>query len=113
MTQQRTSIHSGHISETYEIPIEVICRPLETVCEENKVRSLIETLQDPTKAASVPPIDVLWIEGRQGGNYYYAFGGCHRFEAYRRLQRKTIPAKLIKAPPSVLQDYLGYVPDLK
>jgi sulfiredoxin len=70
-------------------------------------------LQDPTKAANVPPVDIIWIEGSQGGQYYYAFGGCHRFEAYRRLQRKTIPAKLIKATPNVLQDYLGYIPDLK
>jgi uncharacterized ParB-like nuclease family protein len=43
--QQILSIHSDHITEIYEVPLEVICRPLETICDEKKVLSLIETLQ--------------------------------------------------------------------
>jgi sulfiredoxin len=111
--QQRTSVHSQHIEEVYEMPLEYICRPLETSCDEKKVLSLMETLQDPNRTITVPPVDVLWIQGSEGGNYYYAFGGCHRFEAHRRLQRKTILVKLIRAPPTILKDYLGYVPTLK
>jgi hypothetical protein len=29
-------------------------------------------------------------------HYYFATGGCHRWEAHKRLGRKTIPARLIK-----------------
>ncbi|XP_076455602.1 sulfiredoxin-1-like [Babylonia areolata] len=107
------SIHAAHITEVHNVPMRVLIRPIPSVLDENKVLSLMETIQDEEKRDAVPPIDVLWVKGRQGGDYYYSFGGCHRHEAHRRLRRETIPCKLFRSTVDDLRVYLGSsTPDL-
>lgn len=111
--QQVSSIHAAHVTDVYQVPIKVIIRPIPSVLDETKVESLMETIQNKEEKHLVPPIDVMWITGSQGGDYYFSFGGCHRFEAHKRLQAETIPCKLIKSTVTDLRIYMGSsTPDL-
>lgn len=96
------------------MPLTVIIRPIPPILDEKKVESLMETISNPATQDQVPPIDVLWITGKEGGNYYYSFGGCHRFAAHKRLKTEFIKAKLVKSTIEDLRVYLGgSTPDLK
>ncbi|XP_057327808.1 putative sulfiredoxin isoform X1 [Microplitis mediator] len=114
MNSDSTSIHSNKDAEIYDVPMNVLLRPFPPEVNEEKVKSLMETLSDPETESLVPPIDVLWITGTEGGDYYYSFGGCHRYTAHKRLNRPTIKAKLVKSTLTDLKTYLGNsTPDLK
>ncbi|XP_054715175.1 sulfiredoxin-1-like [Uloborus diversus] len=109
-----TSIHAAHIHEIHEVPFHVLIRPFPSELDEEKVLSLMKTLKNPQTKDDVPPVDVLWVKGTEGGDYYYSFGGCHRYEAHKRLGLPTIRSKLIRSTVEDLRTYLGgSTPNLK
>ncbi|XP_026669727.1 sulfiredoxin-1 isoform X2 [Ceratina calcarata] len=109
-----TSIHSDANAEVHDVPMSVLIRPIPPIVDEGKVQSIANTLSDPDTESLVPPIDVLWIKGSEGGDYYYSFGGCHRYAAHQRLGRPFIKAKLVRSTITDLRSYLGgSTPDLK
>ncbi|CAH0553450.1 unnamed protein product [Brassicogethes aeneus] len=109
-----TSIHAANIHEVHEMPMSEIIRPFMSSVDEDKVTSLMQTLSDPKTENQVPPIDIMWIVGSEGGNYYYSFGGCHRYIAHVRLKLPTIKVKLVRCTTKDLYVYLGSsTPDLK
>ncbi|GIX85704.1 putative sulfiredoxin [Caerostris extrusa] len=107
MDKNFTSIHAAHIQEIHDVPFQVLIRPFPSELEKEKVLSLMETLKNSETKDNVPPIDVLWITGSEGGNYYYSFGGCHRYEAHKRLGLPSIRCKLVKSTIHDLKMYLG------
>ncbi|GAA5952196.1 hypothetical protein JCM8115_003530 [Rhodotorula mucilaginosa] len=89
---------------TVHVPMKVINRPIPSVLDEEKV---LRFMDDIKKGDDFTPIEVLKCTAPDGQRYYFAFGGCHRFEAHKRLQSETIPSRIIEVPPSALRMYLG------
>ncbi|MGB3404262.1 MAG: sulfiredoxin [Microcoleaceae cyanobacterium] len=82
-----------------EIAIAQIRRPLPRATDQNKVATLMSSIQE---IGLQEPIDVLEVEGQ-----YYGFSGCHRYEACQKLGLETIRCKVRQAPRSVLQKHLA------
>eukprot|EP01031_Cornospumella_fuschlensis_P031740 gene31740-38363_t len=91
--------------QVHNVPIKVIRRPLVPSVNEEKVSSLQQTIE--TDPSSIPPVTVMWIKGKEGGNHYFAFGGCHRYEAYKRSGKETIPAILQVSTLENLKQIMG------
>jgi uncharacterized ParB-like nuclease family protein len=82
-----------------EIPLHQIRRPLPRENDQQKVKALMESIQE---IGQQEPIDVLEVEGE-----YYGFSGCHRYEACQRLGKETILARVRKAPRAVLKMHMA------
>ncbi len=82
-----------------EIPIREIHRPLYRQNDQNKVKALMESIQE---VGLQEPIDVLEVDGQ-----YYGFSGCHRYEACTRLGHETIRCNVRRAPKAVLKMHLA------
>ncbi|GEQ70981.1 hypothetical protein JCM33374_g4662 [Metschnikowia sp. JCM 33374] len=114
------SLQSSRLKEA-EVPLSQIRRPIPPVLDYQKIDAMVSTLGGtPMESATcklenitpgeLPPIDVFLVR-EQGKSYYFAFGGCHRFQAYDRLRTKDVdpPVKvrILPATRKTLKVYLG------
>ncbi|CEG71332.1 Sulfiredoxin [Rhizopus azygosporus] len=100
------SIHGNAIKDVYDVPMSAINRPIPSQLDREKVEHMKTVLQTPEREQELTPIDVHHVEYK-GQDYYFAFGGCHRWAASKELGKETIRAKLIDTPASVINTYLG------
>ncbi|KAH3675939.1 hypothetical protein WICMUC_002235 [Wickerhamomyces mucosus] len=114
------SIQSGNINQIHYLPLKQINRPIPPVLDYDKIDSMVSQLNGIPMASKtctleeakifngeLPPIDVLAIR-ESGQTYYFAFGGCHRFQAYEKLNgEKLVKCKILPATKRQLKLYLG------
>ncbi|KXN65471.1 hypothetical protein CONCODRAFT_80766 [Conidiobolus coronatus NRRL 28638] len=96
-------IHKTQDDKIYNIPLSAVNRPIPSVLDKSKVSQFVEDIK---KDDEFPPIDVLEVNDK-GQNYYFAFGGCHRWAAHKELGKETIRARIRTVDPKVLTTYLG------
>lgn len=116
MSMQTTNI------KVSEVPLNQIRRPIPPVLDYQKIDAMVSTLNgNPMASATcqiedmtpgeLPPIDVFRVR-EQGKDYFFAFGGCHRFQAYDKLAALgkdpvLVKCKLLPATRKTLKLYLG------
>ncbi|KAL7748468.1 hypothetical protein RI367_006163 [Sorochytrium milnesiophthora] len=96
--------------QVYDIPMSAISRPIPSVLNEDKVQDFMKVIEAGT---DMTPIEVMHLEKPSTKNpgetlsYLFAFGGCHRWEAHKRLGRPTVRARLIGVTEDTLRGHLG------
>lgn len=118
------SIQSGNLNRISYIPLSQIRRPIPPVLDYDKIDAMVGTLSGKPMASKtcsleeasemngeLPPIDVMCVR-ENGENYYFAFGGCHRFQAYERInaqgeQEAMVRCKILPATRKQLRLYVG------
>lgn len=114
------SLQSSTLKEQF-VPLSQIRRPIPPVLDNQKIDAMVSTLNgtpmalatcgiEDIKSGELPPIDVFLVR-EQGKSYYFAFGGCHRFQAYDRLGKDgnepMVRARVLPATRKTLRVYLG------
>lgn len=114
------SIHTSSLNKIEYLPLDEIRRPIPPVLDYQKIDAMVSTLQgNPMASATcsleeaqdlngeLPPIDVMKVR-ENGKTYYFAFGGCHRFQAYERLKgEKLVKCKIMPASKEQIKLYTG------
>ncbi|WVQ95502.1 hypothetical protein IAU59_002599 [Kwoniella sp. CBS 9459] len=95
----------------HNVPMRVIRRPLPSELDENKVLTFMEEMKG---GDTFTPIELVKVKSPLKSNpsgpsevFYFAMGGCHRYEATKRLGLETIRARIIEVPASQMRVYLG------
>ncbi|EMG50768.1 SRX1 Sulfiredoxin [Candida maltosa Xu316] len=115
------SMYTSRLKTEY-VPLSEIKRPIPPVLDYQKIDAMVSTLKGvPMESATckveditsgeLPPIDVFRIR-ESGKDYFVAFGGCHRFQAYDRISGEEnkevlIRARIFPATRKTLRLYLG------
>lgn len=111
------SIQTRNYNKIEYIPLASIIRPIMPVLDNEKIGTMVNTLNGkPTAsktyqlenitAGELPPIDVL-CASQNGVKKYFAFGGCHRFQAYEKAGVPLVKCKVLPATKQQLKLYLG------
>lgn len=118
------SIQTGGLNKISEIPLSQIRRPIAPVLDFQKIDAMVSTMKGVPEASKtctieeaskmdgqLPPIDVVCVR-HNGQNFYFGFGGCHRFQAYERIRDQTgkdvlVRCKVIPATKDQLKLYVG------
>lgn len=100
------------------VPLSQIRRPIPPVLDQSKIDAMESTLKGTPQALAtcsiddavpgeLPPVDVFKVR-HKGQTLYFAFGGCHRLQAYDRLGPDTeVRCKILPATKDTLRLYLG------
>ncbi|KAL8279895.1 hypothetical protein RQP46_007745 [Phenoliferia psychrophenolica] len=99
-----SSVFAAKERPSHDVPMSIINRPLPSQLDEAKVARFMEDIK---AGDDFTPIEVLRCVAPDGQKYYFAFGGCHRFEAVKRLKHEHIKGIIIDVPPSSIRLYLG------
>ena len=113
-------MYTSRLATEY-VPLSEIKRPIPPVLDYQKIDAMLSTLKgvpmesatykvEDITAGELPPIDVFKI--RKWKNFYFAFGGCHRFQAYDRISKETekevmVKSRILPATRKSLRIYLG------
>lgn len=111
------SIQTRNIHRVSEVPLNEIIRPIMPVLDNIKINTMVNTLNgEPTASTTckledivsgeLPPIDVLCVS-HKGHKKYFAFGGCHRFQAYEKSGKPMVRCKVLPCTKDMLKVYLG------
>lgn len=65
-----------------------------------------EDVEQKEQYDDMTPIDVLAVS-HEGKLYFFGFGGCHRFQAYDRLNWDLIKVKIVPITKNQLKLYMG------
>ncbi|KAI5856923.1 ParB/Sulfiredoxin [Tricharina praecox] len=105
--------------KTQSLPLSSLLRPIPPVLDSKKIDSMVQTLRNETPdyipspapeaitPGELPPVDVLHYRAPSGKDFYFAFGGCHRLQAYEKAQVESVGCKVLKVTRPMLKVYLG------
>lgn len=115
------------------IPLSQIVRPIQPVLDHDKIAAMISTFKGVPKESRtmteeqaaervaslpadqrLPPVDVAAVRYPETGETrYFAFGGCHRLQAYDQLASESaekdvaVRCRMMPMTPRQLKMYIG------